>query len=232
MPNEMVQSALLAQNINEYYLSAFDHALVVVGMVFGVVGVIVPTGIAYFQARQAKHEAEQLKKQIAIEVERQVREAKENILKENAAALTAFQERSDILVSELKKETKTQFRMANSGAMHVQALMYKRAGNHVSAFNSAIGAGEGYVDGSDFHHLRRVVEEIAIKSLANFDGTDAKKQSEKIVRFGKLLDRMSKCDHKGAFNDLIEKGKKKIKEAKEKEPQVEQAKMLKEDSEH
>ena len=48
----MVQSYLIAQQINEFYLEAFNHALMVVGIVFGVVGVVVPAGIAFFQSRQ------------------------------------------------------------------------------------------------------------------------------------------------------------------------------------
>lgn len=212
MPGDIVQSALLAQNINQFYLSAFDHALAVVGMVFGVVGVIVPTGIAYFQTRQAKHEIEQIKKQISGEVEQQIRSVREDLIRENAAALVAFQERSDKVIQDLRKETKIQIRLANSGAMHVQAVMYNRSGAYVKAFSSAVAAGEGYVAGGDFHHLRRVVEMIALKSLAKFTADDAQEEQESIERFEKLLERMSNCDHKGAFNDLIKKAKKKVKE--------------------
>lgn len=213
MASDTVQSALLAQSINEYYLSAFDHALVVVGLVFGVVGVVVPAGVAFFQARQARQELEQIKRQISSEISSKVDEERKNLLESQAAALVAFGERSDKLIADLKNETKLQLGLAKAGTLHVQAVMFRRERKYIDAFRSATQAGFGYVAGEDFKHLRRVVEVIAIKCLEQLDGDVLSTRAKDVAQFEKLLSRMSSCDGKGAFSDLIAKARDELEKA-------------------
>jgi len=208
--SDVVQSALLAQSINEYYLSAFDHALVVVGVVFGVVGVIVPSGIAYFQSRQAKHELAQIKLQIAREVAAQVADERRGLLEAQASALSAFGSRSDSVVADLEERIRVEVAHARAATLHVQAVMHRRSRNHSAAFRSATKAGFGYVLAQDFHHLRRVVEVICLKSLQKLHQRDLEAGQDDVANFERLLESVEMCDHKGAFTDLVVKARKEL----------------------
>lgn len=219
MSSGVVEAALLAEHINDYYLDAFNHALVVVGIVFGVVGIVVPAGIAYFQSRQSRYELEQVKRNISDEVSSRVDAEKQRLLQEQAAALVAFSERSDKVIADLKQETKVELGLVRAGTFHVQALMYQRSRTYGNAFRSAIDAGHGYVAGEDFHHLRRVVEGIAIKSLQKLNKADLESATVDVEKFRKLLKKMETCNHKGAFVDLISKGKKELERALAREPE-------------
>jgi ABC-type transport system involved in cytochrome bd biosynthesis fused ATPase/permease subunit len=210
----------IAQQINGFYLEAFGHALTVVGIVFGLVGVVVPTGIAFFQARQARHELEQLRKQISDEVALAVNAQKETLLRDQAGALNAFSERSDKVITDLRAETKKELTLARAGILHVQAVMYSRNKKYVQAFKSAVGAGLGYVKGEDFHHLRRVVEVLALRNLAHLDKQILETRPELETAFERLIDRMKNCDDKGAFTDLVVKCRRELEQARNRERKV------------
>jgi predicted RNase H-related nuclease YkuK (DUF458 family) len=204
----MREAYLLAQQINQFYLDAFNHALVIVGIVFGVVGVVVPAGIAFFQARQAKSELEQLKSQISSEVSSAVSAAlaaeKEEMLRAQAGALAAFQERSDKVVSDLREEIGVELAKTRGGAFHVQALAQTHAENHAAAVKSACAAIPHYVKGKDFDNLRTVCSRIAVPNLKKFNADGLGRYKDALTKTCEAaIEAMQASDHDGCMKDLV-----------------------------
>lgn len=199
---------MLAEQINQFYLEAFNHALVVVGIVFGVVGVVVPAGIAIFQARQGRHEIEQLKTKISAEVAdavaKMVGAEKDSLLKEQAAALVAFQERSDKVVADLREEVSEAIARNRGGAFHVQALAALNANQHAVAVKSACEAIPNYLRGKDFSNLRTVCAQIAIPSFRKFHGGSLGKHKSRFVEScEEAISTMRAADSEGNLHDLV-----------------------------
>lgn len=204
----MKEAVFLAQQINQFYLEAFNHALVVVGIVFGLVGVIVPAGIAIFQARQAKAELNQLKSQISTEVvtavAAEIANEKEAMQKEQASSLEAFQQRSDKVVSDLRSELARHMAASRASAFHVQAVSALNSNLAFDAVSSAVQAIPNYVQGRDFDNLRRVCSGIAVSEFAKLSMADAGRQKDDFVKNCEYaVESMAGVNENGGIGDLI-----------------------------
>ena len=204
----MKGSELMAQNINELYQQTFSNVLVVVGIVFGLVGVAVPLIMAFFQSRNARYELEQIKSQVSAQVESGLKAAIDTefvILRENqAAALIAFQERSDKVVTDLRHEMDRQIQVVKGGAFHIQALSMANAGDWFGCVKSACSAIPCFASGRDYLNLRTVCDSYAIE---NFKRVDAKARgsfkAELISQCEVAIASMEAVSDKGEFSDLI-----------------------------
>jgi type II secretory pathway pseudopilin PulG len=204
----MKEAYLLAQQVNQFYLEAFNHALVVVGIVFGVVGVVVPAGIAYFQARQARNELEQLKRQLSSEMTQAIADAvlaeKEVMLREQALALTSFQERSDKVIADLRDEIRRESGALRGSSFHVQALASVNANHSAFAVTSACNAIPHYLLGKDFGNLRTVCAHIALVELRKTNGDSLGRHKDKLVESCEAaLKAMREGNVEGNLSDLI-----------------------------
>lgn len=204
----MKEAYLLAQQVNQFYLEAFNHALVVVGIVFGVVGVVVPAGIAYFQSRQARGELEQLKRQYSRDISEavglEVLKAKDLMLKEQAAALAAFQERSDKVVVDLREDVDRKMNVLEGAALHVQALTAVNSDRPISAVTSACNAIPPYLRGRDYENLRRVCSKIALVQIRKLSGDALGRNRDEFIKVcERAIKMMEEANNERILTDLV-----------------------------
>lgn len=129
---------------------------------------------------------------------------KEEMLRAQAAALAAFQERSDKVVSDLREEIGIELAKTRGGAFHVQALAQSNADNYASAVKSACSAIPQFVKGKDFDNLRTVCSRIAIPNLKKFNADGLGRYKDALAKTCEAaIEAMQANDPDGCMKDLV-----------------------------
>lgn len=201
VPKGQALSNEVVLSLHQLYQAAFSDLLVLVGLIIGFAGILLPVGIAALQARQQRKEALLARERIQTEVHEASSVLRRELLESQAASLAAFQERSDKVIADLRQEVSIGLERVKAQTLHVQALTSYLNSGYAFALTSACAAVPGYLAAKDYANLRTVCAQIIIKCLEGLDASrfdaDAREKCDETVA------RLASANSDGNFTDLI-----------------------------
>lgn len=189
--------------LNDLYQSAFSDLIVIVAMMLGFAGVLLPLGLAVLQSRMQKKEGLLAREKLVAEVQKIREEVRIEILEDQAKSLNAFQERSDKVISDLKAKIDSDLLVLKANAFHVQAQGALHRESYLVALKSSCDAVPGYLKGSEHGNLRRVITHIAVVSLKNLTNSSFERFQEIPIDCHNVIKMLRESDETGSFHDLI-----------------------------
>lgn len=222
-------SVFILEKMHSYYLSAFDKTLVVVGLVFTLVGVVVPAGISYFQSRQARREADALRESVSREVEVQLESLMDKIKEDqdrvlgiaindvvnkfdgyrdaHSKSLDGAVEDFERRMRDLRDASERDAGNAMAGLYYVQALHFKSVGKFDWAAKSAAKCASRCLRIGRYGNLKKAVDmaDECFRKVGGMKPEDVSKSSNPVEAMRNLYRELSKLPHEKGFSDLRDK---------------------------
>ncbi|MCD6069347.1 MAG: hypothetical protein K0S33_4173 [Bacteroidetes bacterium] len=192
-PTQTIDALELLTKVNDFYESAWNKLIIIGTVSFGVIGIIVPIVIQWYQKKTLKISEELLKK----DTEAKTLKIKSELLKEINASLEKRLQEFEIKVENITSS-------AEAKTFHLQGNTNLSQKRTLEALSDYIIASEGYIKCTDYINLQRVLESISkdcISQLSIEEITDLKITDNSDLDL--LLKTLSAHDVNGAFESLI-----------------------------
>jgi len=214
----------ILEKVNAFYSTSFDQLLIIVFGAIGLVGILIPLLITYYQSRQFNIEKKSLENYIDSMKADLISSAKEEITfeleKEKELLNKALKDNKEELNKSLesnKAELYKQIKIIEGAAFLIQANNLKDKNDIDSAIESTIHAIDNFIAGSDEGNLQRVLNTLTeiLLPMANKNilrgFPDADKRIEHICK------KLSKLNDNGRYGDTIKKIKLELKNTMERD---------------
>lgn len=217
------------QYVDHFYATSWSHLIIFVTLAVGVVGVLIPILIQWYQGWTMRHEREDIRSAIVGQVSAEVcdRMGKERVLLEEkmGAATKSLEDRLARDRAELEegvRKMEANLREKIAGTLgyvwHVQTNVLVNEKKYGAAFQSGIAGLNKYIDGEDHVNLRRLLKMISNDCLPRMTKADFDEMQEEKEAFHGFMLRIKKWDVKGNFKDAVDEGKRAFKAASERGP--------------
>ena len=183
----VVESIFVLDAVRDFYISAFDHALVVVGVVFGVVGVIVPVGISFFQQRQARAEVDLIRGEVATEVAVNLSREMSRLREDNETALANLMNDLRDELDKFKVDAEKQINGAKGGLLLIQAKQARATGEFAVALHSAAVAAIKFNEVSEFSNFNAAFN-VAVSCIENLGGSSSHSEFRAISKYKDMME--------------------------------------------
>ncbi len=193
----------VVNKVNELYSSVFNQLLLMLGVVATIVVVVLPVFFSIFQRRERRLQEAELK----TENQKRFDELKTKLHKEAEAEIAAKTENFEKLLKEAEKRVEAKADLAHASAYHVQTVLCLDKGLYVEAIESAISAGQMYLDHGEIRRIQRLLNSLktSLEKLRKNDFEENDHLSDLINNF---FEEVIKKDHKEVLADEIEELKK------------------------
>lgn len=198
------ESLELVSKVHGLYQSAFSDFVVLVGVVVGVTGVLLPIFITVAQFLQQKRETKIAHEKLDALVSTAVEAVESRLRQDNAKALEAFATRSEDQLKRSKEELEKKLRRLEAATLHVQAQGLLRSEDYLEAAKSAKGAIPGYIGSHDHLNLRRVIDGVLCPCLRKMDSGYFKNAGSLEASIRDSMKSIRGADTSGAFTDLLD----------------------------
>lgn len=183
----------LINNVDSFYNSAWDKLIIVGSVAFGVIGILVPFVIQWYQKKTLKISEELLKK----EIESQNTKIKAELLEDINQTLN---ERIEVFEKKIEKLNAS----TNAKAFHLQGNSQLDEGFISGALSDYITASHDYLICEDFSNLQTVLRLIlndCIDKLSTEEINDLKISDN--CDLEELLNEISETEDKGMFSSIV-----------------------------
>lgn len=160
------------QKVHEFYNDSFTSLQTLMLGLVGIIGVVLPLLISFYQNRRLRQETSSLKKEIAVLVSAAATSEFERLEERVREELDKSIKDAKREVAETRKKMEKALSRATGGVLHVQANAELRDGHHIAGARSLLGAVRSYVDAEDYLNLRAVcntLTSIALERVSKFD---------------------------------------------------------------
>lgn len=199
-------------NINGLYTNVFTF----IAIFMTVIGVVMPTLIAYFQKKKLKNDEKALIERISTEIEKEKKLLSEVIGNQISSELNLLEQKISALRTELTSEINNKFNIAEAKAHHTQAVSAIAQKRYAQACADCLYAGIGYAKSQSEGNLGRMLEMLKTKVLPNMQKSDFAPENEIEERFENLLTAIEPLNKTDGYIDQIKAIKKGIADAKNK----------------
>jgi len=217
------------QYVDHFYATSWSHLIIFVTLAVGVVGVLIPILIQWYQGWTMRHEREDIRSAIVGQVSAEVcdRMGKERVLLEEkmGAATKSLEDRLARDRAELEegvRKTEANLRKEIAGALgavyHLQTNSLVSEKAYAAAFRSAIIGLDSYVDGEEHRNLRRLLNVMSKECFPGMTKAHLDEREEDKEAFHSVVLRIKKWDVKGDFRDAVDEAKRAFKAASERVP--------------
>lgn len=183
----------IISKVNEFYNSAWEKLVLIGTVSFGIVGIIIPMAIQWYQRRSLKLSEDILKKEMALELENSKKEILEQIQISLKESLDNYERKIEKLNSSMEAST-----------FHLQANSQIEKGLVLDAFADYITAASGYLHCENYINLQIVLRTISnscLPKLSIEEINDLKIKNE--VDFDILLANISDNDEMNTFTEIL-----------------------------
>jgi hypothetical protein len=224
---------LLAQ-VNSFYDTAWQRLLIFFSFVAGVVGVVVPILLQFYQRAAFRRDEKAIDEKI-----KQLVEAGKLSLKKDlgsdldshrktfsdlisqydekiAASITSIKQEQSENQAKMRDEFAKQNSRTEGMSFFVQGALLQSQENYILASGSFINASEGLLAADDHANLRRALDRLK-DCLKNIKKSDIETHDEIKPNFDSLIDELKKQNQTGQFSDIIRVINKEFKAASERQ---------------
>ena len=190
----------LINKVDSFYNSAWDKLILVGSVAFGVIGILVPFVIQWYQKKSLKISEELMKK----EMENQTLKLKSELLDDINKTL---EERIKIFEEKIEKLNAS----TNAKTFHLQGNGNLKSGDMLNAIADYITCAEDYIICEDYSNLQTILRLILNDCLPNLSIEEI--EDLKIshnCHLDTLLDNLTNIEDKGAFSQKIREIKLKL----------------------
>ncbi len=192
---EKIQTTLasqvdLVEKVDTFYNNAWDKLILVGSVAFGIVGIIIPLIIQWYQKRALKVSEELLKKDIEI----QVSKMKAEIMRELSPQ-----------IEEEFKKYENKIKILNAKTFFIQGKLNLEKNYHNPALGNFIAASFSFIASEDYQNLQSTLHLIlndCIPYLSNEEINDLKISTDTNIDL--LLNILKENDDKGVFSTVIQ----------------------------
>jgi hypothetical protein len=199
--NTEVNGINLINKVDSFYKSAWDKLILIGSIAFGVIGIIVPYVIQWYQKKTLKISEELLKK----EIENTTLKLKSEILSE---VNFTIEERIKSFEDKIKKLNLT----TKASTLHLQGIQRLTSDTHANAMADFINAAQLYLICEDFSNLQvllKAISETCLAKLCLEEIEDIKISHNADLE--KLLTELDKKNNNGMFSLIIREIRLKLK---------------------
>lgn len=197
-------------NINGLYTNVFTF----IAIFMTVIGVVMPTLIAYFQKKKLKNDEKALVERISTEIEKEKKHLSEDIRNQISSELNSLEQKISALRTELTSEINNKFNIAEAKAHHAQALRSMEQKLYAQACADCLYAGIGYAKSRSEGNLGRVLDVLIKSVLQNMQKPDFAPENGIENKLENLLEAVEPLNETGGYDDQIKAIKKGIADAK------------------
>ena len=190
----------ILDKLNSFYSTGFGNLLLYTGILFALIGVVVPLIIQYIQNRNFRHDA--------LEAKKEAREIVESVAKNLLPELVKSQ------VTEAIKKANDSIEFAVAGVYFLQGKMQLKDGDHANACISyAWSADHGFAGNDELAPLR-AINLIRDDCLPKLNKSHFQSEKEIEVSVRKLIEVMRSKNTNRRFEDTIRKMEGRLEAAK------------------
>ncbi len=153
----------VVDKVNDLYSSMFQHFLVMISLIAGIVGVIIPILLQRFQRQEGRLQEERLN----ADFRNQMIAAK-NEFDTKFKRISDEQNKIEATLNNAQDEIKKKLAKAHAFTAYIDAYNQHRQNNHEQAVRAAIFAAKEYISADDEKPLIAVLE-IVINSMAHLN---------------------------------------------------------------
>jgi len=223
-PTTALDLARILDHLDRVYETSWSRLFICASVAVGIVGVVVPLLIQWYQARTMRVERGEIRTAIAGQVSQEVQGAvgrEKTFLDEKIAAATKgleerlARDRADLEggIRKTEAELRTQIAKASGSIFHVQTNMFVGQGTFGAAFGSALSGCSLLVDGNDHHNLRRLLLVMTKRCLPKLAKAYFDKEEDEKRDFESLMEKVMKWDVNRSFGDAVNDAKRAFKDA-------------------
>jgi hypothetical protein len=190
----------LINKVDSFYNSAWDKLILVGTVAFGVIGILVPFVIQWYQKKSLKISEELMKKELENQTLKLKSELLDDINKILEERIKTFEEK----IEKLNAST-------NAKTFHLQGNGQLNSGDFSGALSDYITCAQDYLFCEDFSNLQTVLRLIlndCLPSLSHEEINDLKISHNSDLTT--LLDNLTEKEDKGTFSQIIRETKLKL----------------------
>jgi hypothetical protein len=211
----------IINNLNTLYSSAFTQFLTIFGLLFAIVGLVVPYIAARYQAKSLKAEKETLENKINEEIAIAKKEIRNELLEDINSKIKEAENTSITRMEEKFKALHKKYLCTKAATFFLQARSQLDKKNYSGALTDFSLSVRAYVEGEDEANAQRALRNIIEYCLPNInkeDNFDEKEIEEEIKLLTDFLESKEININNRYANDviLINKAYKEAKKTKNK----------------
>jgi len=206
----MNETLEILEKVNAFYSTSFEQLLVVVFGAIGLVGVIIPLLITYYQSRQFNIEKKSLENYIdsmKLDLMTSVKEEVTTELEKEKKLLNrALEENKEELSKSLesnKAELKKQINIAKGGAFLIQANNQHDKNNFEDAIESSLDAIDNFIEAKDENNLQRVLRSLTETLLPKVNKNILISYPDSEERIKYICKNLSELNDNGRYIDSV-----------------------------
>lgn len=202
----------VVKQVDEFYSTAFDHILWLLGTLILLLGIAVPLAFYFFQKRQLM-----LKEQsLAEKLEKEIKQQSKMLTDLTKTTLQAEKETITVKLAELKMQLKTETAEAMGSMYHLQGVYNQNNGMHVLAIESYTAAIEEYTQAKNLKCVQQMLTLIAEYNLSRMNKPSFE-DSDIVTHTNRAISVASEISCKGLLDVSIKNLKKALVEAQKRE---------------
>lgn len=206
--------------VHEFYAQSFSDLQNIIFAVVGLVGVLVPVGITFYQNRRFGRENEALRREleatIAAAAEEKFSGLRATLEQRFAAGDAAIDEK----LIEIKADLARRSSDASGSVFHIQGNAEVREKLYGLAALSYLPAIKNYFEAENFQDMRVACNALSAICLPRMDQGDFEREPEIQLGIERTLKRMRKNNDKGVNSDLVRALDSAFRDAQNRAPKV------------
>lgn len=196
----MDNSLKILESVNQFYSQSFSQLINITVAVLAFVGIVIPILIALYQKRIFNLEHKNIESSIHEKLKEEYQE-KVNLIRNE------FKEREDFYekrIKEIEKKIASDLAHAKGGIFQVQANAQLKDKAYSLACESYIDAALLQIDSEDNLNLQRSLNQMIDSCFPKLFANEFSEDSNLVVMFKKLIERLNKYNSKGQYSDQIQ----------------------------